>query len=156
MLRASGDSAGAELVQPRTEPEIAVVMGAALDARDLEGCASDRERSEAVATRVGEYRCALEVVDTVWTGYRFTWAENTADGSSAARVVLGPAIPPDVDVAAVGVALRQIGGAGDSAPQQGSADAAMGHPLAAVAWLVGQLARDGRALMPGTPSSRVG
>lgn len=147
MLRNSGDSAGEALVHPRTEPEIAVVMGAALAAADLEGLTSEGERRQAVASRVSAYRCALEVVDTVWKGYQFTWAENTADGSSAACVVLGPAIPSAVDVAAVGVELQQLPKTGDPAPpDRGSADAAMGHPLSAIAWLVEQLSHQDRAL----------
>jgi hypothetical protein len=35
----------------------------------------------------------LEIVDSVWSGYRFTLEDNTADGSSAAWVVVGPPLP---------------------------------------------------------------
>ncbi len=58
------------LLQPRVEPEIAVVL-------DGDG-------------GIRELRPALEVVDSVWADYIFDWAHNTADGSSAAAAVLAP------------------------------------------------------------------
>ena len=58
----------ADRLQPRAEPEIAVVL-------DAEGA-------------IAELIPALEIVDSVWRDYRFDWAHNTADGSSAAAAVL--------------------------------------------------------------------
>lgn len=63
------------LLQPRVEPEIAVVL-------DGHGA-------------IVRLLPALEVVDSVWSDYRFDWAHNTADGSSAAAAVLAPT-PVDV------------------------------------------------------------
>ena len=59
---------GNGLLQPRVEPEIALIVG--------EDGGIDRTV------------LALEVVDSVWRDYRFTWAHNTADGSSACAAVL--------------------------------------------------------------------
>ena len=42
---------------------------------------------------VGSAHACLEVVDSVLTDYRFRIEDNTADGSSAAGVVLGAEIP---------------------------------------------------------------
>ena len=86
----------------------------------------------------------LEVVDSVWSGYRFTLEDNTADGSSAAWVVVGPVMPVS-DLAALPVALS-----GDGAVVgTGSGAAAGGHPASGVAWLAEQLAERGQALEPG-------
>jgi len=71
----------AGFLHPRVEPEIAVVL-----ARDLSGAGLSLDE---VARAVGEVRACLEVVDSIWLDYRFTAAQNTADGSSAAGVVLG-------------------------------------------------------------------
>ena len=89
-------------------------------------------------------RVALEVVDSVWTGYRFDLEHNTADGSSAAGVVLGAEIPLDrldeVEVTLLVAGVEVAHGRG--------ADAS-GHPAAGVAWLAAQLAGRGLALQDG-------
>lgn len=111
------------LVHPRAEPEIAVVLGADL--------------------RPTQVLAALEVVDSVWRDYQFTLELNTADGSSAAAVALGPPLPPD-GLDAVPVRLLRNGeevGAATGA-------AAMGHPLRALDWLASALAADGQPLRP--------
>lgn len=110
--------------QPKVEPEIAIVMG--------EGGS------------VAEARIALEVVDSVWCDYRFTWAHNTADGSSAAYVVLGSTLP------LLGLAQAQVELLRNGDPAgSGFGDAAMGDPLAAVGWLIDELAARGTRLVPG-------
>jgi 2-keto-4-pentenoate hydratase len=86
----------------------------------------------------------LEVVDSVWSGYRFTLEDNTADGSSAAWVVVGPAMAVS-DLASLPVELSVDG----SVVERGVGAAASGHPAAGVAWLAEQLASRGRALEPG-------
>lgn len=63
------------LLQPKVEPEIAVEI--------------DADRS------VGTLRFSLEVVDSVWRDYQFSWAHNTADGSSAAFAILGQEVAHD-------------------------------------------------------------
>lgn len=60
------------LIQPKVEPEIAI-------------------RLDGQGSIVG-YFASLEVVDSVWSNYEFTWAHNTADGSSAAYAVIGARI----------------------------------------------------------------
>lgn len=109
--------------QPRVEPEIALVMG---------------------PDGVAEARLALEVVDSIWCDYRFTWAHNTADGSSAAYVVLGCGLPL-TGLAETTVELLRNG----EVVGRGSGDAAMGDPLAALAWLEAQLANRGERLRAG-------
>ena len=124
VMRIADGRIPAALVQPRVEPEIALVLGA-----DLRPVAA---------------HAALEVVDSVWLDYRFTLELNTADGSSAAGVVLGPPLPSD-RLDELPVHLSRNG----ETVGQGTGAAAMGHPLRALEWLVRALG-DGRdALRPG-------
>lgn len=77
-----------DLIQPKVEPEIAARV--------------DRHGT------VLECRASLEVVDSVWKDYEFTWAHNTADGSSAAYAVIGSHMEADLED--VHVTLRSAGG----------------------------------------------
>jgi len=45
-----------------------------------------------VLDAVGEAFACLEVVDSVFPDYKFRLEDNTADGSSAAQVVVGPTL----------------------------------------------------------------
>src|SRR3984957_4056684 len=75
-------------LQPRVEPEIGLRL---------------RQRIEAPcspASALGACDAALaclEIVDSVWSGYRFTLEDNTADGSSAAWVGVGPRLRLPLD-----------------------------------------------------------
>nr|WP_306999471.1 fumarylacetoacetate hydrolase family protein [Amycolatopsis thermophila] len=128
----------AGFLHPRVEPEIGIVL-----ARDLAGAGLMLHE---VADAVGEVRACLEIVDSIWDGYRFTAEQNTADGSSAAGVVVGGVLDVDplrchrvsVELAVDGVALASATSA-----------AAAGHPLHGVAWLAAELAARGRGLEKG-------
>jgi 2-keto-4-pentenoate hydratase len=122
-------------LQPRIEPEIGLRLS-----RRLTGPCSVPD----VLAACSEALACLEVVDSVWSGYRFTLEDNTADGSSAAWVVVGPSLPLD-DLASLPVALSVDG----EVVERGAGAAASGHPAAGVAWLAEQLAGRGRALEPG-------
>jgi 2-keto-4-pentenoate hydratase len=136
MLLADGAVVDSGLLQPRVEPEVALVLGTDLPP----GADADR-----VAGAVRSARCALEVVDSVWQDYRFRIEDNTADGSSAAYGVLGPELPAGTDLAALGVTLERDGIAAGT----GRGADAMGHPLAALGWLAAELGRHGQHLRAG-------
>jgi 2-keto-4-pentenoate hydratase len=124
MRAESGVEVAGRLTQPRVEPELLVVMG-------------DRG--------VSTVHACLEVVDSVYTDYRFSLADNTADGSSAGMFVVGPRL--DVDpkrLADVPVQLCVDGEEVESA----TGAAADGDPLRGVTWLAEQLALRGCALRP--------
>jgi len=135
MLLSSPAVLPAGALQPRVEPEI----GLRLDRPVRAPCTV----SDVLAACDAVLAC-LEVVDSVWSGYRFTLEDNTADGSSAAWVVVGPPLPVS-DLAALPVGLSVDG----EVVERGTGAAASGHPAAGVAWLAEQLASRGRALEPG-------
>jgi len=135
MLLGNGDEVPSTVTQPRVEPEIAVRL-----AVDLGPAPSPAEIAASVDTACG----CLEVVDSVWAGYRFRIEHNTADGSSAAYVVLGGVIAAD-DLSTVTVRFRRNGE--DVAVATGAA--ASGDPLVGIAWLARQLASTGRRLRAG-------
>jgi 2-keto-4-pentenoate hydratase len=112
------------LVQPRVEPEVALILDAGL--------------------RPAAAHAALEVVDSVWQDYRFGLELNTADGSSAAGVALGPPLPLD-NLAALPVRLLRNG----ATVAEGTAAAAMGDPLRALDWLQRMLSDRPDGLRPG-------
>ncbi len=68
----SGGELPTHCIAPRVEPEIAVVL--------------DHDLAPAL------YSLSLEIVDSVWQDYDFTWAHNTADQSSSSFAVIGPAL----------------------------------------------------------------
>ena len=134
MVLADGAEVG-DVLQPRVEPEIAVILEHPVG--------PGATRDEALAA-VREARAALEVVDSIWRDYRFRIEDNTADGSSAAHVVLGPRLGTD-ELDGVDVVLA-VDGAEVAA---GAGAAAMGHPLDALCWLATELADQGKQLRAG-------
>jgi 2-oxo-3-hexenedioate decarboxylase len=128
-----------QLIQPRVEPEIAFLLGADL-AGERVGAAQVLAATAAVAP-------AIDVLDSCYAGYAFTLPDVVADNASAARLVLG-----GVRRALDGIDLRLVGcvlelGGRTRATAAGAA--ALGHPAAAVAWLVRALHRRGRGLAAG-------
>ncbi len=135
MLLGSPALLPAGALQPRVEPEIGLRLGRGLTAP----CSVE----SALAACDAALAC-LEIVDSVWSGYRFTLADNTADGSSAAWVAVGPSLPLQ-DLASLPVELSVDG----QVVERGTGAAAGGHPAAGLVWLAEQLAGSGGALEPG-------
>jgi 2-keto-4-pentenoate hydratase len=135
MLLPSGTQVPSGALQPRTEPEIGLRL-----ARELAGPCTAEQALAACSAAVA----CLEIVDSIWTGYRFRLPDNTADLSSAAWVVTGPELPMR-DLDQVRVVLSVDGAVLHTA----TGAAADGHPAQGLAWLAGQLAATGRTLQPG-------
>jgi 2-keto-4-pentenoate hydratase len=135
MVIDDGGEALPSMLQPRVEPEIGLRF-----ATDVP-VGADRA---AVLAAVGEAHACLEVVDSVWTGYRFTLEDNTADGSSAAGVVFGQPLPLEsIDTIEVSLLVNaEVVGSGRGSD-------ASGHPADGVVWLVEQLAIRGERLRAG-------
>jgi len=122
-------------LQPRVEPEVGLRLGRRL---------VPPFSVEAVLDACDAALACLEIVDSVWTGYRFTLADNTADGSSAAWVAVGSELPL-TGLESLPVTLFVDG----ETMESGTGSAASGHPAAGVVWLAEQLAMRGAWLEPG-------
>jgi 2-keto-4-pentenoate hydratase len=136
MVLTSGADVAAELLQPRVEPEVALRFGRPL--------AGDVTLAEVLAAMADACAC-LEVVDSVFTDYRFSLEDNTADGSSAAQVVLGSSLADLGPLDDIPVVLSRNG----EHVAHGTSAAASGNPALGVVWLVQQLAERGRRLEAG-------
>jgi 2-keto-4-pentenoate hydratase len=127
-----------ELIQPRAEPEIVFVLG-----RDLAG---EHVTGSDVLAATSGLAVGIEILDSRFRDYRFTMADVVADNTSAARFVVGTPVPAaGIDVRLVGVLLEKNGELVATA----SGAASLGHPAAAVAWLVRRLAASGEGLRAG-------
>lgn len=126
-------------IQPRVEPEIAFLLG-----RDLEGphvtAAHVLAATEAVFG-------AVDILDSRYAGYKFTFHDVVADNASSAGFVLGGTAldPYGVDLRLTGCVLERNGELVHTA----AGAAVMGHPATAVAWLVRALAARGLGLEAG-------
>ncbi|WP_037064315.1 2-keto-4-pentenoate hydratase [Pseudonocardia acaciae] len=128
----------AELIQPRAEPEIVFVLG-----RDLSG--AHVTASDVLAATSG-VAVGLEILDSRFRDYRFTMPDVVADNTSAARYLIGAPVPvTGIDLRLVGILLEHNGEVVATA----SGSASLGHPAAAVAWLVRTLSARGEGLRAG-------
>jgi 2-oxopent-4-enoate hydratase len=129
-----------ELLQPRVEPEIAIVLKRSLQGpglTDLDILAA----TEAVVP-------ALEIVDSRIENWKITFADTVADNGSSARFVLGKkrTPPTEIDLRTAGAILSKNGritGTGAGAAVLGA------NPLRAVAWLANTLCGAGLELGAG-------
>lgn len=129
----------ADYSQPRVEPEIALILD-----RDLDNPATTTDDVLAASSAALP---ALEVLDSRFVDYRGCAADIVADNGAAARFVLGPR-PIEIDRAD----LRTLGCVfqrnGELVATAAGAEL-LGHPAAAVAWLVRRIAARGRGLDAG-------
>ena len=126
-------------IQPRVEPEIAFLLG-----RDLEG--PDVTAAQVLAATEAVFG-AIDVLDSRYAGYKFTFNDVTADNASSAGFILGGTAmdPYGIDLRLTGCVLEKNGELIATA----AGAAVMGHPASAVAWLVRALARRGQGLEAG-------
>jgi 2-keto-4-pentenoate hydratase len=128
-----------DYIQPRVEPEIAFLLG-----RDLEG-----PTVTAAQVLAATEACfgAIDVLDSRYAGYKFTFNDVTADNASSAGFVLGGTAldPYGLDLRLTGCVLEKNGEVVSTA----AGASVMGHPASAVAWLVRALARRGQGLEAG-------
>jgi len=125
-------------IQPRVEPEIAFGT-----ARDLDG---PGVTTAAVLAATEWVAPAIDVLDSRFTGYRFTLADVTADNSSAAAYALGSPVEPAGDLRLTGCVFTKNGELVATA----AGAAVMEHPAAAVAWFVRKLHDRGGGLPAGS------
>ncbi|BAS28012.1 2-keto-4-pentenoate hydratase [Limnochorda pilosa] len=124
-------------IQPRLEPELGVVFGRDPSPGDTRG-----ELVRAVAFAV----LAVDVLDSIYAGYRFGAADVVADNASGGAVLLGSRpLPP-------GLLWRQEGGLRlslDGGEWTEGAVAGLGDPARQIAWGVERAAALGRGVRRG-------
>ncbi|GAY17838.1 2-keto-4-pentenoate hydratase [Mycobacterium sp. shizuoka-1] len=116
------------LIAPRVEPELVFIMGDDIAGPGITGAQ--------VLAATAEVAAGIEVIDSRYLDYRFSPGDLAADNASAANFLIGPGRPPqDLELPVLGVVLAKNGELVDTA----TGAAVMGHPAAAVAWLVRRL-----------------
>ena len=128
-----------ELIHPRVEPEIVLVMG-----KELRGPGVTAADVLAATRYVA---CGMEIIDSRYADFSFTAADVIADNTSEARIVLGPTLvePKGLDLSLIGLLLEADGEQVATA----TGAATMGHPAEAVALLANFLGTQGRAIEAG-------
>ena len=113
------------LLQPKTEAEIAFVLGADL----ADGPLDDAQVRGAVAYAVA----ALEIVDSRIVGWDITFGDTVADNASSGLFVLGTTRRSLEEFEPVEATMRMT--LDGTVVSEGSGAACLGDPLAALAWL---------------------
>jgi len=119
-----------DLLLPRVEPEIAFILGKDLTGPGVSVCDVLRA-TEAVVP-------ALEIADSRIKDWRIKVPDAVADNSSSARFILGGKLTQaaDLDLRLTGLVFKKNGEILGTA----AGAAVLGHPAAAVAWLVNKMA----------------
>ncbi|MDT4918856.1 MAG: 2-keto-4-pentenoate hydratase [Pseudonocardiales bacterium] len=139
MYRDGDEVSVSRFIQPKIEAEIVLTMGAEL--RGPGATVDDARRA------VESAAAAMEIVDSRFENWRIKLADTVADMASNGAVAISETVVPlaDLDVRLIGMVLSRNGALVDT----GVGAAALGNPLAVVAWLANTLASDGIALEPG-------
>jgi len=126
-------------IQPKLEAEIVFVLGSQLAGPGVSTIDARRAILGAAA--------AMEIVDSRIQDWRIKLADTVADLASNGAVVTSSRLVPveDLDIRLIGMTLTRGGELIDT----GAGAAALGDPVAVVAWLGNVLGENGVALEPG-------
>jgi 2-keto-4-pentenoate hydratase len=129
-----------DFIAPRVEAEIAVVLGEQLQGPHC------TPADAYLATR--GLAASIEIVDSRIADWRISIADTVADLASNGAIALSSAVVPmsDFDPRLLGMVFTRDG----NVVATGAGAAALGDPLAAVAWLANTLAPLGAALPAGS------
>lgn len=128
------------LIHPKAEPEIAIVTN-----RDLQGPNVTAEQARAA---IESASCAMEIIDSRYKDFRFTYTDVIADNTSAARYTISTVRIPakELDLRTLGVVFEKNGEVVATA----TGAAILGDPAAGLAWLANKLAEHGESIPAGT------
>ncbi|MFN2561930.1 MAG: 2-keto-4-pentenoate hydratase [Jatrophihabitans sp.] len=126
-------------IAPKLEAEIVLVIGEQLRGP---GVTVDDARAA-----VSGAAASMEIVDSRFVDWRIKLADTVSDLASNGAMVMSETVLPlaDIDIRLIGMVLTRDGELVDT----GAGAAALGNPLAVVAWLANTLGADGIALEPG-------
>jgi 2-keto-4-pentenoate hydratase len=129
----------AELMQPKVEAEIAIVLKKPL---------TKAQHSVADIADATDYACAaIEVVGSRIANWDIKLADTVADNASSSHFVLGTRKVPLAQADLINCAMTMVR-RGDTV-STGSGAACMGNPLNAAAWLADAMVKYGRPLQAG-------
>jgi 2-keto-4-pentenoate hydratase len=139
VYRDGDDVSLGRFIQPKIEAEIVLTIG-----EELRGPGVSVEDAQRAVRGAA---AAMEIVDSRFADWRIKLADTVADMASNGAVAISENVVPldDVDVRLIGMVLTRNGALVDT----GAGAAALGNPLAVVAWLANTLGMDGIALEPG-------
>jgi 2-keto-4-pentenoate hydratase len=129
----------ARYLQPRAEPEVALVLGAPLNRPNL-GVAD-------VVSAAAYVLPAIEIIDSRITDWKIALVDTIADNASSGGLVLGQTPMPlaGIDLSLVGCIFRRNG----RIVHTGAGAAVIGSPLHAATWLANTLIARGTELEAG-------
>jgi 2-keto-4-pentenoate hydratase len=139
-LYRNGDAIPLEaFVSPKVEAEIVFVLGERLEGPGV----TVTQARTAIAGAVA----GMEIIDSRIVDWRIKLADTVADLASNGAIATSSRIVPlgDLDARLIGMALTRNGELVDT----GAGAAALGDPVAVVAWLANTLGEHGVALEPG-------
>lgn len=138
-IKNGGVLSSAQVLQPKAEAEVAIILGA-----DLDGASITRADVEQAVEGVA---AAIEIVDSRIADWKITFADTVADNGSSAFYVLSDTVKPldGLDLWTCGMALEVNG----KVASLGAGVACLGHPLEAATWLAQTLAAQGAPLRKG-------
>jgi 2-oxo-3-hexenedioate decarboxylase len=128
------------LIHPKAEPEISIVTD-----RELKGPGVTPEQARAA---IASASCAIEIIDSRFKNFRFTFTDVIADNTSASRYAIST-----LRVPAAGLDLRTLGAVFEKNGQVVSTAAGaaiLGDPAIGLAWLANAMADHGLALPAGS------
>jgi 2-oxo-3-hexenedioate decarboxylase len=127
------------MIHPRAEPEIVFLLG-----RRLQG---PGVTAAAALSAVSQVMGGIEILDSRFSGFKFTLADSVADNNSSGLYVTGPVqmSPESLDLSLEGCLLEVDGQIVDSA----AGAAILGHPAHALAFAANKVAERGHALEAG-------
>lgn len=132
-----GEISMKQFIQPKTEPEIAFILG-----KDLHGKVSEQE---AIAACSG-FCAALDLIDSRYLDFKFTLIDVVADNTSAGGFVLGEMMhPASIDLSSL--AMNTI--VNGEVTERGVSSAILGNPIHSLMMLSEMLAARGAYLKAG-------
>jgi len=130
----------ASLIHPKAEPEIAIVTN-----RELRGPGVTAAQARAA---IDSASAAIEIIDSRFRNFRFTFTDVIADNTSASRFAIST-----LRVPAAGLDLRTMGAVFEKNGEVVSTAAGaaiLGDPAIGLAWLANAMADHGLALPAGS------
>ena len=130
----------ASLIHPKAEPEIAIVTSHPLQGPNV---TADQAREA-----IGAVSCAMEIIDSRYKDFKFTFTDVIADNTSAARHTISTFRVPahGLDLRTLGVVFEKNGEVVSTA----AGAAILGDPAVGLAWLANKLAEHGESIPAGT------